>query len=402
MTHYLSAAISSVESFGEKKAKKWFCQLDSNDGVNIYLVKSNGKILSCALPNQKVKSIRDKLIKTKEINPFFRQNGYLIQSNDKSSKYDKYWLITNSKKIIWVKNFGRPVVYRLLVASFLAILLVACVLWLITFPIEKLVNIYRKMASGHFNHRLEKEKTPSLKDIKYLNDEFNKMSSSVEKIILLKDDLLHIISHELKSPLARQRSALNLLKKETNFFTNDFIKVISNENYNITSIINQTLEYLALFNSTTNIKKDDVNLKDLCSKIIDDFSIEDSTTLFNININSNSIIKGDAYLLEIALKNILSNSIKYSANEKEIHIKISANKNTNQIIIKDKGLGVKEKNLDKIFEPYFREISNDSNIKGHGLGLAITKRIIKLHQGEIKAKNNNHQGLTIIISLPIT
>ena len=113
----------------------------------------------------------------------------------------------------------------------------------------------------------------------------------------------------------------------------------------------------------------------------------------------------DTRLIHRAIENIIRNALHYTPAEQKIYVSLNYNdsKETIYIDIKDKGPGVPEDQLQKIFNPFYRvDSSRTKKTGGYGLGLAIASKAVSLHHGEINAMNNPEGGLLVRISLPVT
>ena len=127
----------------------------------------------------------------------------------------------------------------------------------------------------------------------------------------------------------------------------------------------------------------------------------------NIDIHVEQIedisLKGDETLLEIAIFNIIENSIKHNQSHSNVYISSKNIGNYGNIYIEDDGVGVKQEQLESIFDRLFQCDTSRSQQgkKGHGLGLSITKQIIQLHNGKTVAKRSKYGGLLIEIQFPV-
>lgn len=110
-------------------------------------------------------------------------------------------------------------------------------------------------------------------------------------------------------------------------------------------------------------------------------------------------VKGNEQLLHLALSNVVMNACKYSDNDV---VRISLGASTQQIIIvvKDRGIGIPQDEIKYIYDPYFRA-SNTNRFEGYGIGLPITRNVVRMHEGEIHVSSVFNQGVTVEIKLPI-
>lgn len=108
---------------------------------------------------------------------------------------------------------------------------------------------------------------------------------------------------------------------------------------------------------------------------------------------------GDIDLLENVWDNVLTNAIKYNVAEGEISIKVIDGSDYVRISFQDSGIGMKEEEIDQIFERFYR-IDSSRTKEGSGLGLAIVKEIVELHKGKIEVTSNINEGTLFVILLP--
>ncbi len=123
-----------------------------------------------------------------------------------------------------------------------------------------------------------------------------------------------------------------------------------------------------------------------------DIAIDDNLPKVNIDRNS----------LETILSNLADNAIKYSANDKYLGVKVTAQNDRVKLSIEDRGIGINKKNLSNIFNKFFRvEDTLTAKTKGHGLGLSIVKNLVELNSGSIDVESKTGVGSTFIITFPI-
>jgi len=203
------------------------------------------------------------------------------------------------------------------------------------------------------------------------------------------------VSHELKTPLARMKSEIEvaLMSKDKNC---DNLLHSLLEEINYLNDITDKLLFLTK-NDLKNCKLTEIDLEELILELFEKYSTKIHISL-HIDENDEYIIKGDKTLLKMALSNIIENSIKYKA----LKIDIILKKIKNKIIltIKDNGIGIPKDKLPYIFDEFYRvDESHNKEIKGFGLGLSIVKNILKAHKAKIKVKSE--KGVEFIIEFPL-
>jgi two-component system sensor histidine kinase CpxA len=144
-------------------------------------------------------------------------------------------------------------------------------------------------------------------------------------------------------------------------------------------------------------------LDEIINSIIEDVEFETGIEKKNISANMQKLsVQEDATLLNRALNNVIHNAVHYAPPETGIKIDVRREGERAAIIIRDHGQGVPEDEIDKIFLPYYRtDKARERTQGGVGLGLAITKRIIENHGGEIIAANAPTGGLVVTIYLKL-
>lgn len=153
--------------------------------------------------------------------------------------------------------------------------------------------------------------------------------------------------------------------------------------------------------SRSEMKMENVNLKDMAQEIIDELANADPNRKFEFtNLNSAEVVQGDPGLLKAALQNLISNAWKYS-NKKEIskiEFGTKIEKDKNVYFIKDNGVGFDMRYYDKLFQP-FQRLHPKESFQGTGIGLATVYRIIKRHGGTIWAESSPSYGSTFYFTL---
>ena len=218
-----------------------------------------------------------------------------------------------------------------------------------------------------------------------------------------RTEFLSQFSHQLKTPLASIRLYTEtLLRKINNRETSEYILIINNEAKKLFDTISNTLN-LTKIETKKNYTMQICNLKTLFEDIINDFQpvLKKKNMPVTLNLNSTKELHADMHALKIAFSNIIDNCIKYSASESELRIDLYKERKYFRINIRDYGVGMENDQLKKIFKPFYR-ISNDHNnqIDGSGIGLYLTKKILKAHNAKIKILSKVNKGTIFIIRLP--
>ena len=223
----------------------------------------------------------------------------------------------------------------------------------------------------------------------------------------LKSWFVSNVSHELKTPLTSIRLFSELLDtdgKPDAARNKEYLGVIQQECDRLTRKINNLLDFSKI---EKGLKSYTFHILDLREIILHSLKILENDLAQNNFATETSfpeekiLINGDKDSLIEVFTNLISNSIKYSDEDKHISIKINNRGDMYNIIFEDKGIGIPAEDTANIFEPFFR-VRNErtSNQSGTGIGLSIVKNIITSHNGSITAVSNNGRGTRFIIQLP--
>ena len=212
-------------------------------------------------------------------------------------------------------------------------------------------------------------------------------------------------SHELKTPLAiiRTNTSVILSNKDASVSNNTkWLNYISNQTERMGKLIDEMLTLAKLDNINEKINFISFNFSDLINNVLLTFEaiIFENNIKLQSYIEENIHIKGDKENIKKVFIIILDNAIKYTNDNGEIYIELKQEKNKIKLIVKNTGDGIKESDLEKIFERFYRvDDSRERKTGGYGLGLSIAKSIIESHKGKIYAKSNLKKDTSFIVEL---
>jgi signal transduction histidine kinase len=298
-----------------------------------------------------------------------------------------------------------PMKRNLMVFLFVAVLCVVFSFMLVRNfmnPLSELRRITLKLANGDLSVRVGAGVTGRSDEIADLGASFNWMAECVDNLISSQKRLLSDISHEIRSPLQRMEVALEILRRKSKIEDATYIDRMELEIYRIDDMVEELLT-LTRADGMSLARPEHVELDEIINSIIEDVEFETGIEKKNINANIRKLsVLGDAALLNRALNNVIHNAIRYAPPETGIEIDVHREGERAAVIIRDHGQGVPDGEIGKIFLPYYRtDKARERTQGGVGLGLAITKRIIENHGGEIIATNAPTGGLVVTIYLKL-
>lgn len=276
--------------------------------------------------------------------------------------------------------------------------------WYLTAPVWRLRMGFEKLAEGILDIRLGRLMGRRRDEIADLARDFDKMAVRMESLVKSRERLLHDVSHELRSPLARQHIALGLARKSPER-TVDLLDRIERESSRMDDLVGELLTLSRVENQERSLDEY-FDLQELMRVIVNNSRFEAGHNGVEVNFETSEemfpdgiTVKGDAELIRRALENVVRNAVRHTPMGTSVDISLEVANRQCTIKITDHGTGVPADSLEDIFEPFVR-LGKNKNI-GSGLGLSIAKRAILAHGGTINASNNQDSGLTIIMTLDV-
>ena len=230
-----------------------------------------------------------------------------------------------------------------------------------------------------------------------LEEAYKRLSEA--KLDRMKANFINIIAHELRTPLTVIKTYIDLLLHEKmgrlNKMQKEKIKNIAKNIEKLEELINDMLHIPSIDRQELELRKENFYIKDVIRNIVNELKdiVKEKKQSVEIRVDD-SMVNGDINLIEKALKNIISNSIKYTPERGKIEIEADKDGQYVHILVRDNGRGIKKEELEKIFEPFYT-----SEKGGVGLGLAIAKSIVEGHDGRIWAESEFGKGTTFHILL---
>jgi signal transduction histidine kinase len=233
----------------------------------------------------------------------------------------------------------------------------------------------------------------------------NKLLTQVEE---LKTNFIGMMSHDLKTPLARIQGMIEIMSRDKNSLSEDqksALKSIRHSTEDLLNFISTILNFSRLESEGAhlNLKSKDINT--IINEVI--IKCDDLAQAKNIQITKELeplfSIKLDPDLIRQVIFNLVENAIKYSPELTEIKIKSEEKDGSVRVSVADQGMGIPEDELSRLFMKFFRSRkAKNSPIKGSGLGLYLSKYFVELHKGKLSAISEESKGSTFTIELPIT
>ncbi len=297
-----------------------------------------------------------------------------------------------------------------------------CFALLLTRPVRALSVAIQRLSGGDLTVRLPVSRRRWSRvggaDMRSLMLDFNQMADRVSELVGAQKLLVRDISHELRSPLARLRLALEMTREESS----DELPSLDRmelEAERINELVSQMLTLSLMESTRESALTDHFSVDDLLEEILPDMEFEAAarSSLVTLKVmQERSNIVGNRDLIRSAIENVVRNAIRFTATgttveiESRDHPQMTANKTKSDsqpkaimIRVDDRGPGVPEESVAHLFRAFYRtDAARRESTGGFGLGLSIAERAVHLHHGTIKAMNREGGGLSVEIILPIT
>ncbi len=236
-----------------------------------------------------------------------------------------------------------------------------------------------------------------------LGHDFDRMVRQLRALMDGQRRLLHDVSHELRSPLARLQAAIGLARQQPDKLENSLDR-IEQEGTRMDKLVGELLTLSRLEAGVITSMDEEILIEELVDNIVKDARFEAEARRIQVNMTGNyaAMIKGNIEMLHWAIENVVRNAVKHTGDGTQVSVVgcVDIKKGSLVLSILDDGPGVPEAELDTIFEPFFRG-RTAKGTDGHGLGLAIARRIVEAYGGTIHAANRPNKGLRIEIMLPV-
>ena len=323
--------------------------------------------------------------------PFYRVHGQMTMG-----------LRSEDGRYIWLGTSVGPSPILFAPFYFLLLLTVAVLYWLVTAyitrPVRQLAAIVERFGSGELAARA----TPRSNDeIGNLGRSFNAMAERIETLLMTERQLLQDVSHELRSPLARLTFEAEMVRKTTD--RDAAATRLRHEIERLSELVETLIDMARAEGEPGAVEMEELCLNDLLAMTVEDCDVDALGAGCRIDMGSGpeTIVQGNAELIRRAVENVVRNAIRYSPRGGAVEVTLKREGETASITVRDYGPGIPDALTQRIFDPFFRaDASRDERTGGLGLGLAIARRAVRVHHGDITAKDAS-PGAMLTISLPL-
>ncbi|MCF2875671.1 MULTISPECIES: ATP-binding protein [unclassified Tenacibaculum] len=403
-----------------------------NRAIEVYLLNEEGGILYSVVLEHNENDKNIKSVDLKPIKEFIKNNQSYVLGDDPRDETNKkifsaayfekdgqagyiYIILASQKYQQICEQLLTKFFFDLSIGSTLITMLFAIVvgwisIWFLTGNLRTIIYYVNKFKEGDLSSRIP---NAASSDLSTLALTYNSMAETIANNIQhitevnqFRKEFIADVAHDLRTPLTAIKGYIETLKIKENITIKDrflFMSIIENSASHLGNMINELFEYTKFEAKKVTAKKSFFSVIDLVFELQKRYELISTTKKITLSVvikNNIVDVYADKLLIERAIQNIIENAIKFTPNHGEISIEL-LDKNEEFVILKiiDTGEGICKIEQEYILKSYTQLNTNDKN-KGIGLGLSIVKKILELHQTELRITNNKNKGTCFEFTLP--
>lgn len=309
-------------------------------------------------------------------------------------------LYYNDSDVILFEMLSKILVILSIVFFILSIIIGVMVSLSLSKPILKVIDATNLISEGNYGSKISEKS--NIEEVNRLITSVNKMASNIEYQEDLRKIMTKDISHELRTPLTIMQAQLEAIIDGLCEPSQDRLKSIHEELQRLNRLIESSEELVKYDSGSINLNKIEVEISSLLDTTLINFEkhLLDKDIKLEMNTNKCKVLVDKDKIRQVIV-NLFSNSIRYTDRGGKITVNCFNDKDMVCISIKDSGIGIDEKDIDYIFERFYRtDKSRNKCSGGLGIGLTISKSIVEAHGGYIKVNSIINKGTEFIVCLP--
>jgi signal transduction histidine kinase len=290
-----------------------------------------------------------------------------------------------------------------LIATFLAILFAILFTNKLTKPINDLTSAAKTLSHGNLTVRVNEAGND---EIAVLGRSFNEMADSLQQSEERKKAMTADIAHELRSPLAVQRAQIEAMQDGIVPMTVESLQTVLDQTNFLARLVDD-LRTLALVDAgELPLEKNEINLVELVGQVVDRFQPKAAQQSVDLRIDKLDVareltILADSDRIVQIFSNLISNALHHTPKNGQIRLSISEDDANIICSVQDSGCGIKEEDLNHLFERFYRgDKSRSHEFSSTGLGLSIARNLARVHGGDLTAANAQEGGAVFTLILP--
>ena len=404
-----------------------------NPSLEVYLLDTGGKILSFYAPAKKIALNHISLLPVREFinkegkqfvtgddprNPGVQKvfSAAPVVSNGTLAGY--IYVVLASEEYDNVTNYLRPdymlqVGSRAMLVTLLFALVVGLIIiWLITKNLRNVIEVMQKFRQGDLKARI---KIQSTGDINELSDLFNEMADiltqnieKIKEVEVLRRELIANISHDLRTPISIIHGYVEtLLMKEKTISAEDYkryLNTIYESTHKLENLVHELFELSKLEANQVKAVKEPFFISELVSDISNKYQLIAKSKSITLNTDlskEQQPVFADVSLIERVMQNLIDNALKFTPAGGCIIIQTNKAKRGIEVSVSDSGIGIPEEEKEFVFGRYYKGHDFTKYKNNTGLGLAIAKKILDLHNSSLVLHSRVNEGTSFAFELPL-
>lgn len=264
--------------------------------------------------------------------------------------------------------------------------------WVLS-PLEVASDAMQRVADGDLAHRVQAGTDAAGR----IGATFNRMAARVQGLVDGQRELMAAVSHELRTPLTRMRLQAELLREQG--ADERRLQALEADIAEVDALVGELLESARLHQGQLALKVEELRLADLVDEAV--ASADLGSRPVSVDVPDGLVLTADRTRLRRVLANLLSNVGKYTPADAAVDIRAAEQGDEVLLVVADRGPGVPDDALDRLFDPFFRaEGSRSRRTGGLGLGLMLVRQVVEAHGGRVRAHHRDGGGLEIACHLP--
>jgi len=296
----------------------------------------------------------------------------------------------------------QSVLMPVLTGGVIAMAFSAALAWSLSRPIRLLRLAFGAAAAGDLEQRVTPRLGRQRDEFAELGRDYDRMAQQLQDLLGAQRRLLHDVSHELRSPLARLQMATGLLRRSPDGLEATLAR-IDHEVERLDGLVDEVLTLARLESGAPLGGVREVDVIALLASAADDARFEARATARELSFAASPaslLVPANGELLLRAFENVLRNAVKFTAPGSRVDVRAELAQAWLRVTVGDRGPGLPEQSLAHVFEPFVRH-DGALPMPGFGLGLAIARRALESHGGTIEACLRDGGGLLLTLRLPL-
>ena len=262
-------------------------------------------------------------------------------------------------------------------------------------PFDKLGDQLNRLAKGDFKARLAFGKPySSISVMRDIEDSFNKAANELDQTQMLRSDFINNFSHEVKTPIVSVAGFAKLLRRGnlSREQQDEYLAIIEEESLRLSTMASNMLSLTKIENQTILTDVSEFNLSEQLRSAV--LLLADKWTHKNLALDiefGEYLVRANEEMLKQVWINLIDNAIKFSENEGVLSIRIDEQSDMLAVSVSNQGKEIPKENIHRIFSKFYQADESHST-EGNGIGLAIVRSVVELHNGKVEVKCEN--GIT--------